>query len=51
MIDNKMISMVNLYYCKGVFVWRWNKVDKKLWIENGKENFFECVWLDEEKGK
>ena len=25
-------------------------MDKKLWRENGKENFLECVWLSEEEG-
>ena len=25
---------------KGVFVWRWNRIDRKLWRENGKNNFF-----------
>ena len=27
-------------YLKGVFVWRWNRNDKKLWRENRKENVF-----------
>ena len=36
---------------KGVFVWRWNKVDGKLWRENGNENFLECVWLGGEEEK
>ena len=37
---------------KGVFVWRWNRVDEKLWTlrENGKENFF-GVYLVGGRGK
>ena len=27
-------------YLKGVFVWRWNRKDKKFWRENRKENVF-----------
>ena len=27
-------------YLKGVFVWRWNRNDEKLWKENRKENIF-----------
>ena len=34
-----------------MFVWRWNKEDEKFWRENDKENFLECVWLDENEGK
>ena len=29
-------------FLKNVFVWRWNKVDEKLWRENNRENEY-CV--------
>ena len=39
-------------YLKGVFVWRWNRNDEKLWRENRKENVFRvCLvgWGEENK--
>ena len=31
---------------KGVFVWRWNKVNKKLWKKNRKINFFRVCLVE-----
>ena len=32
---------------KDVFILRWNKMDRKFWRKNGKENFyFVGVWLE-----
>ena len=28
-----------------MFVWRWNRVDRKFWKANGKENFFEVCLI------
>ena len=36
---------------KGVFVRRWNRMDEKLWKENGEENILEGVLLRKGEGK
>ena len=41
----------HFYETKGVFVWRWNRVDGKLWRENRKGNFFGVCLIEWEGRK
>ena len=47
----RFIKMLNQLYNKGVFVWRWNRVDGKLWRENRKINFFMFGWVGKKENK
>ena len=36
---------------KGVFVWRWNRVDEKLWKENKEEKYFGGCLVEKGRGE